>query len=52
MEEEFGERYTEFGVWLLQGLGIFSRVPSPQALERDEAYLRKMTEEGWPNVRA
>lgn len=53
IEEEFGEKYTESGVWrLLQEMGFSAQVPLPRALERDEEYIRKWTEEEWPKIQA
>lgn len=53
IEEEFGENYTESGVWrLLQDMGFSAQVPMPRAPERDDAYIRKWTEEEWPKIQA
>ena len=39
--QEFGEEYTESGVWhVLRDLGFSAQVPLPRALERDEPYIR------------
>ena len=41
IQKEFGEEYTESGVWhVLRDLGMSAQVPVPRALERDEAYIR------------
>ena len=53
IQEEFAEDYTESGVWrLLQELGFSAQVPLPRALERDETYIRKWTEEEWPQIQS
>ena len=51
VEEEFGEEYTESGVWhVLRDLGFSAQVPVPRALERDEAYIRHWREVEWPRI--
>lgn len=53
IKEEFGAEYTESGVWrMLQEMGFSAQVPLPRALERDEVYIRRWTEEEWPKIQA
>ena len=51
IEKEFGEEYTESGVWhVLRDLGMSAQVPVPRALERDEAYIRHWKKVEWPKI--
>ena len=51
IEKEFGEEYTESGVWhVLRDLGLSAQVPVPRTLERDEAYIRHGKRVEWPKI--
>ncbi len=51
IEKEFGEEYTQSGVWhVLRDLGMSAQVPIPRALERDEAYIRHWKKVEWPKI--
>ena len=53
IEQEFGEEYTESGVWhVLRDLGYSAQVPLPRALERDEEYIRQWKRVEWPKIQA
>ncbi|MCI4322503.1 MAG: IS630 family transposase [Thermoplasmata archaeon] len=48
---EFGEQYTESGVWhVLRDLGLSAQVPVPRAFERDEKYIRHWRRIEWPRI--
>jgi transposase len=51
VEKEFGEEYTESGVWhVLRDLGFSAQIPLPRALERNEPYIRQWVRVEWPRI--
>ncbi len=51
IEEEFGVKYRESGVWyVLQDLGFSAQVPLQRAMERDEKYMRHWVKVEWPKL--
>jgi transposase len=52
IERRFGRRYSESQVWrILVSLGFSCQRPSSQALERDEAAIRRWKRTRWPALK-